>query len=155
MGVMVGHDCRILTNPISCFGSEPYLVTLGNHVTVTAGVSFITHDGGVWIFRQQYPDVDCFAPITVGNNVFIGFRATILPGVVIGDNCVIGAASLVSRSIPSGNVAVGVPARCIMTVDEYWAKLQNRITHIRFMDSVEKQVYLERHFSMQRRTPPK
>ena len=36
------------------FGSEPYLVTLGNHVRINDGVKLITHDGGYWVLRSEY-----------------------------------------------------------------------------------------------------
>jgi len=62
------------------FGSEPYLVRLGDHVSITAGVKFISHDGGVWVFRDRFPELDVFGPITVGSNVFIGINALIMPG---------------------------------------------------------------------------
>lgn len=47
LGVTVGEGGQILANPISCFGPEPWLITLGDHVDVTNGVRFFTHDGGI------------------------------------------------------------------------------------------------------------
>lgn len=55
-------------------------------------------------------------PVTVGNNVWIGGSVTILAGVSIGDNCTIGAGSVVTRDIPANSVAVGNPARVIRTL---------------------------------------
>ena len=52
-------------------------------------------------------------PVTIGNDVWIGGNVTILPGVTIGDNVVIGAGAVVTEDIPSGSVAVGVPARVV------------------------------------------
>lgn len=52
-------------------------------------------------------------PVTIGNNVWMGGNVTIVPGVTIGDNCVIGAGSVVTRDIPSNTVAAGNPARVI------------------------------------------
>ncbi|WP_374327911.1 acyltransferase [Azonexus sp.] len=101
------------------FGSEPYLVELGNDITLAQGVTFITHDGGARLFRKEYPGLNVFGKIKIGNNVFVGSSVTILPGVSIGDNVVIGACSLVSRSIPSNVVVVGVPARIIKSIDVY------------------------------------
>lgn len=59
-----------------------------------------------------------FSKVVIGNRVWIGANATILPGVTIGDNAVIGAGSLVNRDIPANVVAVGVPARVIRHLDE-------------------------------------
>lgn len=55
-------------------------------------------------------------PVTIGNNVWIGGSVTILPGVTIGDNCTIGAGSVVVGDIPAGSVAVGNPCRVVKTV---------------------------------------
>lgn len=50
-GVTIGEGCIILcSNP---FGSEPYLISIGNHVRMSRGVQFITHDGGVWVIREM------------------------------------------------------------------------------------------------------
>ena len=121
------------------FGSEPYLISIGHHVTVTSGVQFVTHDGGVWVFREQDPDIDVFGPITIGNNVFIGINAIIMPGVSIGENCVIGAGTVVTRSVPSNTVAVGVPARKIATIDEYRIRVEQKCMRIRSLPAVRKQ----------------
>ncbi len=58
------------------------------------------------------------APVIIGNNVWIGAKATVTKGVTIGDNVVIGANSVVTRNIPSNSVAVGMPARVIRTIGE-------------------------------------
>lgn len=119
IGVTVGERCRFLGLRPGTFGSEPYLVHIGNHVTITGGVQFITHDGGVWIFRDEHPALDVIAPITVEDNVFIGIRAVIMPGVRIGRDSVVGAGAVVTRDVPPGSVVAGVPARVIRTVDQY------------------------------------
>jgi acetyltransferase-like isoleucine patch superfamily enzyme len=145
IGVRVGEDCRFFCDPTRAFGSEPFLVTLGNHVTVTAGVSFVTHDGGVWVFRLEHPDIDVFGPIVVGDNTFIGIGATLMPGVTIGCNSVIGAGAVVTRDVPSNTVAAGCPARAIRTTAEYWASIAPRATHIRSLPYEEKRrILLER-----------
>lgn len=56
------------------------------------------------------------APIQIGNNVWIGAKATVTKGVTIGDNVVIGANSVVTRDIPANSVAVGAPARVIRKI---------------------------------------
>ena len=57
------------------------------------------------------------AKVVIGKNVWIGAHATILPGVTIGDNSVIGAGAVVNRNIPADSVAVGVPAKVVRKVD--------------------------------------
>jgi maltose O-acetyltransferase len=52
-------------------------------------------------------------PVTIGNNVWLGGSVTILPGAVIGDNCIIGAGSVVSGEIPTDSIAVGNPCRVV------------------------------------------
>ena len=116
------EKCQFLSEPSAMFGSEPYLITIGENVEITAGVVFITHDGAVWTLRnydEKYKNLDVFAPINVGNNVFIGNNAIILPGVTIGDNVIIGAGAVVAKDIPSNSVAAGVPAKVIRSLEEY------------------------------------
>lgn len=145
LGVRVGRDCCIY----DChFGSEPFLITLGDHVEVTTGVQFVTHDGGVWLFRQEFPDIDVFAPIRVGNNVFIGAYAVILPGAVIGDNCVIGAGAVVAGEIPPNSVAAGVPAKVIKSTAEYRAGVLEKAMHIRSRPLDEKRRILCEKFGL-------
>ncbi len=144
-GLRIGEGCRIFTkNPYEMFGSEPYLVCIGDHVTVTADVKFVTHDGGTWVFRREDPDFDVFGPIEVKDNVFIGVGTIIMPGVTIGANCVIGARSVVATDIPPGSVAVGVPARVIMSLDEYRAKKLSQRTVVRGLPSAERRAVLMR-----------
>lgn len=137
-GVRVGEGCRFLGVDLDTFGSEPYLITIGNHVTLTTGVKLVTHDGGVWVFREAEPDIDIFGAITIGNNVFVGVGSVILPGVAIGDNVVIGAASVVTADVPDRSVAVGTPARVIYSIDVYKEKALHKATYIRSLPDEQK-----------------
>lgn len=111
LGVTVGKDCRIYTTR---FGSEPFLITIGDRVTVTSGVVFLTHDGSTWLVRdEQGRRYQKFGPVTVGNEVFIGVNAIIMPGVSIGNRVVIAAGAVVTRDVPDDSVVAGVPARVI------------------------------------------
>ena len=56
-------------------------------------------------------------PVTIGNSVWIGGNVTILPGVTIGNNCTIGAGSVVTHDIPDNSIAVGNPAKVIKTIN--------------------------------------
>ncbi|MBW7881718.1 MAG: acyltransferase [Caldilineaceae bacterium] len=137
IGVKVGDNCRLIDVD---FGSEPWLISLGSHVSAT-NVSFITHDGGVWVFRDTNPDIDVIRPITVGDNVFIGHGSVIMPGVMIGNNVVIGAGSVVTRDIQSGFVAAGVPAKVVKSVDEYYEKIMTNFDLTKNMHIDEKKIY--------------
>ncbi len=146
LGVKIGSDCRLICLTPATFGSDPYLIRIGNHVTITAGVRFITHDGAVWVFRERDPEIDVIAPIVIGNNVFVGTNALLMPGVTIGDNTVIAAGAVVTRDVPAGFVAAGVPARCVRTLDEYWEKVRHRAFHIRSKPLAEKRAIWLEHF---------
>lgn len=128
------------------WGTEPWLITLGNNVHITNGVKFLTHDGGTLLYRQYVPDLEITKPITVGNDVYIGNNVIILPGVNIGNNVVIGAGAVVSRDIPDNSVAVGVPARVIKTADEYLEKLKRESLHLGHLKGQEKDKALMEYY---------
>jgi acetyltransferase-like isoleucine patch superfamily enzyme len=56
------------------------------------------------------------APITIGSNVWIGANVTVLPGVTIGDNAVVAAASVLTKDVPDNAIVVGSPARVVRSV---------------------------------------
>jgi acetyltransferase-like isoleucine patch superfamily enzyme len=115
------------------FGSEPYLITIGDNTTISFDCAFVTHDAATKVIRNL-PDGNketvIYAPINIGNNCFIGCRTVILPGVTIGDNCIIGAGSIVNKNIPSNTVATGVPCKPICTLDEYREKHKDDFMYI-------------------------
>ena len=149
IGVKIGENCRLLGIDDRTFGSEPYLITMGNHVTVTGQVKFINHDGGVWVFRELEENIVLIKPITVGDNVFIGFRSIIMPGVSIGSNVVIGAGSLVVNDIPSNSVAAGVPAKVIRSIQDYREKINPFVTFSTWQGQEEKRNTLLEHDGLQ------
>ena len=115
IGVTIGENCNIHTK---CWSSEPYLITIGNNVHITQNVRFQTH-GGSHVLRSKVPDFDSFGKIVVEDDVYIGAETQILPGVTIGKGSLIGAGSVVTKSIPTGIVVAGNPARFICTIDQY------------------------------------
>jgi len=145
-GMKIGENCRLLCG-MTAFGSEPYLIEMGDHVTITSSVAFITHDGGVWVFREQEPEIDVFGRIIIGNNVFIGLRSIIMPNVKIGNNCVIGAGSVVTKDIPDNSIAVGVPARVVNNLSNYREKIRPMESHIRNLPYEKKKSLLMETFS--------
>jgi acetyltransferase-like isoleucine patch superfamily enzyme len=131
------------------FGSEPWLVTLGDNVHVTAGVQFVTHDGGTLILRKEVPDLEWTAPIRVGDDVYFGINTIVLPGVTIGDRCIVAAGAVVTRDVPSNSVVGGVPARLISSVDDYLEKMKAKSLKIGHLPAAEKERRLREHFSQE------
>ena len=128
------------------WGTEPWIITLGNNVHITAGVKFITHDGGTLLYRHLIPDLEITKPIKIGNNVYIGNNVILLPGVTVGNNVIIGAGAIVSKDIPDNSVAVGVPAKVIKTADEYFQKIQRESLHLGNLKGEEKDRALMKYY---------
>ncbi|WP_375477350.1 acyltransferase [uncultured Jatrophihabitans sp.] len=138
LGASIGQDCRILSFRVS---SEPWLITIGDRVTVSSEVLFVTHDGGGWLFKKDGDRPFRYAPIAIGSDCFIGARSIIMPGVQIGDRCVIAAGSVVHRSVPAGVIVGGNPARIIGDFENYRAKVT---THWRWQREQRGATYRER-----------
>lgn len=103
--------------------TRPCLVEFGNDLDINENFTVLTHDFGSFVFRGYYKDfINSSGKVVIGNNIVFGRNVTILKGVTIGDNCIIGAGSIVSRSIPANSIAVGVPARVICSLDDYYKK---------------------------------
>jgi len=126
--IKIGKRGRIFSRPK--FGSEPYLIELGDDVVIARGVSFITHDGGLNLFRKEYPGINYFARIRIGNNVLIGMHSMIMPGVTIGNNVIIGAHSVVNKDIPDNVIVGGMPAKIICDLESYKQKSLSRACFI-------------------------
>lgn len=121
-GMRIGKNVEIVDafffDPSHCF-----LISIGDNCTLAPNVRLIAHDasskrliGGTRIGR-----------IDIGENCFIGDSVIVLPNVSIGAHCIVGAGSVVTRSIPAGMVAAGNPARIICPVAEY----RERVTKLR------------------------
>ena len=118
-GAQVGEGCSLLVRSL---GTEPYLVKIGNHVTIAGGVNFITHDGAVWIFRQEIENIQVFGPIIIEDNCVIGENAVLFPNIRVGPNSIVGAGSVVISDIAPNCIAMGVPARIWSSLDKYREK---------------------------------
>lgn len=118
-GAQIGKGCSIIPRSL---GSEPYLVKIGDNVTIARDVSFITHDGAAWVFRKEIPNLQVFGKIEIGDNCVIGKGAILFPNIKIGKNSIVGAGSVVISDIPENTVAIGVPARAFGSLDKYKEK---------------------------------
>lgn len=144
-GATIGDRCKIYGS--ASLGSEPYLITIGNHVRINSGVHMVTHDGGAWVLREYVKEadagkIDIFGRISVGNNVHIGTNAIIMPGVVIGNNVIIGCGAIVTKNVPDNSIAVGIPAKVIEGIDDYICKNKRRFRYTRQLSGDEKKKYL-------------
>jgi acetyltransferase-like isoleucine patch superfamily enzyme len=119
IGVNMEGSVTIYGSSYEMFSTEPYLVTLKENVYISVGAKFICHDGGVLPFRKMHPKLDLAAPIVVGDNTFVGMGAIILKGVTIGQNCIVGAFSVVSKNVEDGTIVAGNPARFVKKTDDY------------------------------------
>jgi len=122
-GTQVGENCMIIPTNL---GNEPYLLKIGNHVTIAAGVRFITHDGGVWIFRNEIPDIQVFGPMIIEDNCVIGQDSVLFPNIRIGKNSIVGANSVVISDVKENSIVMGVPARPFGSVEKYKEKCVER-----------------------------
>ena len=121
----VGKNCTVVERKVPIC---PNLISLGDNVHLAAGVLFAPHDAIYILLNGMYRNTGAkkykekLGCIELGNNVFVGARATILYDVKIGSNVIIGAGSLVNKDIPDNSVACGVPARVVGTFDDFVKK---------------------------------
>lgn len=147
-GMLIGDDCDIYRNVD--FGSEPYLITIGNHVRINSGVSFFTHDGGLWVLRyekckygKEFSKADSFGKINIKDNVHIGNNAIIMPGVTIGENSIVACGAIVTHDVEPNTIVGGVPARVIESLEEYADKMRKKCVYTKGMSAEEKKRFLK------------
>ena len=109
--------------------SERYsLIKIGNAVTISKDCILLTHDysirNAINAFEENLENKKYrfLKPIEIGNNVFIGARTIILPGTFIGDNCIIGAGSVVKGNIPAMTIWGGAPARELGSTEAFYKR---------------------------------
>jgi len=112
---------------ISIDTTRPSLVEIGDNVRIDTGMTILTHDYPTWVFRYVYNDfVNSSGRVKIGNNVYFAQHCTVLKGVTVGDNCIIGFGSLITKDIPPNSIAVGRPAKVIGNLDEYYKKRKEK-----------------------------
>ena len=146
-GMKIGYNCHFET---MSFSTEPYLIELGNHVGIAKGALFITHDGGIACFSNEFPEDDIFGRIIIGNNVIIGMKCILLPNTIIGNNCIVGTGSVVRGKFQDNSVIVGNPAKILMHMDVQkflYQQSPGRIGTAKMTDP-EKKPYVLKHFNL-------
>lgn len=144
LGVNAGKNLHVYGNV--SWGTEPWIITLGDNVHITSDCRFVTHDGATLLFRNIEPTLELTRPIVVGNDVYIGARSTIMGGVTIGNKVIIGAGAVVTHDIPDNSVAVGVPAKVIKTADEYFEKAKKESLGLGNLKYEEKDKALKEYY---------
>jgi maltose O-acetyltransferase len=95
-----------------------YLISIGDNTILAPCVRLVAHDAST----KLYLGYTRFGKIDIGANCFLGHSVTVLCGVTIGANSIIGAGSIVTTDIPPNSVAVGAPAKVIMSLEDYMAR---------------------------------
>jgi acetyltransferase-like isoleucine patch superfamily enzyme len=151
IGLLIYFDGRLymkyLTRLLVCYGfklngtprfiaksvkfDDFELITLGDRLVISMNVHFLTHDYSyttALIAIGEKPDTDIciIREIKIGDNVFIGMNAIILPGVNIGNHVIIGAGSVVRGVIPDYSIVAGNPAVIIGDIREHVNKVKYR-----------------------------
>ena len=140
-GAKIGENTHVYSAP-SSFGSEPWLVEVGDWVTIAPECILITHDASSRLFRKQFPDEmsefgDNFQPIIIKNNCFIGAGVIIMPGVVLEEYTIVGAGSIVTKSFPGHSVIAGVPAKLITSYEDYIEKYRKKFDKVQATNRTE------------------
>lgn len=113
-GVKLGRGCYIGFNVI-CDTNFPHLITIGDRVTISHNTLIFTHTATpaksrlAKIYNQK-------KPVCIGSGAWIGANCTILPGVVIGQDCMIGAGSVVTKSTEPSSLYAGNPSKKIKSL---------------------------------------
>lgn len=126
MGLDLHPDASLVDVPD--FGSEPWLISIGPFARISGQVAFITHDGASWVYRDrpEWAGLRRFGRVVVKERAFVGYRATLLPGVTVGERAVVAAGAVVAKDVPPGVIVGGVPAKPLMTVEEWIEKLKGQ-----------------------------
>lgn len=119
----VGPDCSIQTNVTI---TDPPFVSLGRNVRLS-GCTIFGHDGSVNMLNRAFGlQLDSVGPVVLGDDVFVGHGAIVLPGVRIGSRVIVAAGAVVSRDLPDDCVAAGVPAAPVRSLVDHVASLRRR-----------------------------
>lgn len=123
LGINLSLDKSGYIDPTCQFdGSNYSLITIGERTTISKEVLILTHDYSLnrgMEIKQVKGKYMFSKPVKIGSNCFIGARSTLLPGTNIGDDCIIGACSVVKGNIPNGSVVSGNPARVVCSTTDW------------------------------------
>lgn len=127
-GIKIGNDVHFYSPwTISVDIQRPWMIEIGDNVHITAGCRILQHGYDWCVLQKKYGDVlGSAGKVKIGNNVFVGTETTILKGVTIGDDVIIGAKSLVNKDCLEPGVYAGNPVRFIMSLEDYHNKRKSK-----------------------------
>ena len=127
-GVKIGENVDVLNSKID--GDYGFLISIGNNVTIT-NATLLAHDASTKKFLGKTK----IGRIDIGDNVFIGLGAIVLPNSKIGNNVIIGAGCVVSGIVEDNSVMVGNPAKKLCSCDEYLEKHKQKMQAMPIFDT--------------------
>lgn len=110
---MLGHNVFV-ADRVSIDPGFPWLVEIGDDVTIAPDVEIICHDASI----KRLVGSSAVGRVWIGAGAYIGARAVILPGVRIGEQAIVGAGSVVREDVPASAVVIGNPAAVVNSVQE-------------------------------------
>lgn len=124
LGVKLGKGCFLSTKEIP---DEGYLIEIGDYVRIAAHASIYTH-GGIYSLRKYYNDtyLEQFGKVKIGSYTSIGAHAMIMPGVSIGERCIVAGGAVVTKSVPDGCMVAGNPAKFIGYTEDFYKKIKEK-----------------------------
>ena len=124
LGVKLGKGCFLSTKEIP---DEGYLIEIGDYVRIAAHASIYTH-GGIFPLRKYYndPTLEQFGKVKIGSYTSIGAYALIMPGVTIGERCIVAGGAVVTKSVPDGCMVAGNPAKFIGYTEDFYKKIKEK-----------------------------
>ncbi|MBD1883956.1 acyltransferase [Microcoleus sp. FACHB-45] len=129
----LGSNCNIL--PSTVF-TDPAYVRIGNNVDFSS-CTLLGHDGSIAMLNRAYNvKLDSVGKIDIGDNVFIGHGAIVLPNVTIGSNAIVVAGALITKDVAEGDIVAGVPAKPISRVEDLVKKLQAQTQSLPWADLI-------------------
>lgn len=118
-GLKFGSNLNVQFNS-SIDISHCWLISIGNNVTLAPGATILAHDAST----KRLTGYTKIGVVEIGDQVFIGANAIILPGTHIGNNSIIGAGAIVTKNVPDGVVVAGNPAKEICKTTEYITRIR-------------------------------
>jgi maltose O-acetyltransferase len=122
MGMHIGKDV-LLNSTLSVDGSHCFLISIGDHCGFGPDVLILAHDAQM----DEFLDAARVGRVILHESCHVGARTVILPGVELGPRTIVGAGSVVAKSLPPDTVCAGSPAKVICSLDEYLERHRQRI----------------------------